>query len=101
MAGEISISELGDRRDAENIVYLITDGVSNINEGDTIQAAQDLKDGGARIITIGINMDNYSGLERMASAETDVFRMSSFNDLENEIENVVRTTCRNGNEIQP
>ena len=97
-AQEISVSTLGDRSEAENIIFLITDGASNVNEEDTLPAADDLKASGARIVTIGVNMQDTSEIERMASAETDVFRLKSFNGMHTIVEYVIRTTCRNGNE---
>lgn len=96
---EISVDALGDRHDAENIIFVITDGNGNVDEETTVDAAEYLKDNGARIIPIAVNMKDYSEMEQIASNSKDVFKVSSFNDLESILEDIVVTTCKNGNEI--
>lgn len=96
VVNEIAVDALGDRYDAENIVFVITDGVSNVDTEDTIPAAEELKDNGARIIPIAVNMTDTSEVDRMASSETDIFRIDSFSDLILILEPVIKTLCGNG-----
>ena len=44
----------GDRRDAQNIIILLTDGASNERADDTVPAAIAARAGGAKIVTVGI-----------------------------------------------
>ena len=44
----------GDRSGVDNIVFLLTDGGSNVNPSTTIQRARDLKNNGADIYVIAI-----------------------------------------------
>ena len=97
---EISHEELGDRFDAENIIFVITDGVANVNEDDTIPAATAVKNKGARIISIGVNLNERTEIERMASSPTDVFTVRDFDALEGITADIVKTTCKNGNIIK-
>ncbi|XP_060566778.1 uncharacterized protein LOC132725621 isoform X26 [Ruditapes philippinarum] len=96
---EISVDALGDRNDAENIIFVITDGDGNVDEETTVDAAKALKDDGARIIPIAVNMNDYTEIEQIASNRNDIFKVSTFNDLESILDDIVVTTCRNGNEI--
>ncbi|WAR09893.1 COCA1-like protein [Mya arenaria] len=97
---ELSTEDLGDRYDAENIVFVITDGTGNVNEDDTIAAADNIKNKGARVITVGINMDDPSEVESMASSKRDSFKINKYDDLEGVLEEVVQNTCKNGNVIE-
>lgn len=98
-AEEISTRDLGDRSDAENIIFMLVDGNGNVNENDTLAAAEDLKNAGARIITLAINMQDYAEVSQIASGEQDVFRVNSYNDLPSILDDIILTTCKNGNEI--
>ena len=102
---EISTPVLGDRYDAENIVFLITDGVSDVKEDDTIPAADAVKALGARIITIGVDMDDMSEVEAIASSEHDVYTVGLFKNLMDIKEDLLTRSCSNGekseeNEVQ-
>lgn len=96
-ASEISVDVLGDRFDAENIIFVIADGNGNVDERKTVQAAQDLKDKGARIIPIAVNMRDHSEMEQIASRKKDVFKVNTFSKLQSVLEDVIATTCKNGN----
>ena len=99
VAEEISTSSYGDRYDAENIVFVITDGQSNVKEYDTIPAAQAVKDMGARIITIGVNVNDMTEINRIASSEDDVYRVGAFANLEDIKEDILARSCKNGKEV--
>lgn len=96
---EIAVDVLGDRYDAENIIFLIADGNGNIDESTTVSEAQSLKDKGARIIPIAVNMEDYSEIEQIASNRNDIFKVNDFSNLGSILEDVILTTCKNGNEI--
>lgn len=93
---EISVDSLGDRNDAHNIVFVITDGTSNVNEEETIPVAESVKKAGATIIPIAINMGNYTEVEQMASRKRDIFRISNYDELDDILESVIKITCANG-----
>ena len=97
---EISTPALGDRYDAENIVYLITDGISDVKEHDTIPAAEAVKATGARIITIGVNLNNVTEIERIASSENDVYRVGAFSNIMDIKEDLLARSCSNGEELE-
>ena len=73
----------GERRTAQNVVILLTDGQSNINFYDTIPAATDLKSDGTKVIGIGIGLTNADELNAIASGSGDVFQVATFDALEN------------------
>lgn len=100
VASEISTSTYGDRYDAENIVFLITDGQSNVREHNTIPAADALKSAGARIITIGVNLNDMTEVEGIASSENDVYRVGSFSNLQDIKEDILARSCKNGEELK-
>ena len=91
----------GERRTAENVVILLTDGQSNINYYDTIPAATDLKSDGVTVIGIGIGLTNADELNAIASGPREVFQVATFdalNDIKAEIVSVsgLDTVCTGG-----
>ena len=90
---EIAVDALGDRHDAQNVVFVITDGNSNVNEDETIPAVEVLKKNGARIIPIAVNMQDYSEVEQLATNAADIYKIDSFDDLNGILENVIQNTC--------
>ena len=100
VAQEISTSTYGDRYDAENIVFLITDGQSNVREYDTIPQADALKKTGARVVSIGVNLNDMTEVERIASNENDVYRVGSFSNLEDIKADILARLCKNGEELR-
>jgi Mg-chelatase subunit ChlD len=97
---EIAVNALGDRSDAEDIIFVIADGNGNVDDNLTVQSAEELKKGGARIIPIAVNMNDYKEMEQIASAKNDLFKVSNYNSLPSVLEDIVRTTCKNGNVIK-
>lgn len=55
----------------------MTDGHSNVNYWDTVPAADDLKSRNVKIIAIGINLDSYDEVNKIASSTDDVYRVRS------------------------
>ena len=47
----------GDRVDVPNVVIVLTDTNSDVDVADTIGAAQQLRDSGATVFAVGINLD--------------------------------------------
>ncbi|XP_021375367.1 uncharacterized protein LOC110464458 isoform X14 [Mizuhopecten yessoensis] len=90
---EILTNAYGARRDAEDIVILITDGQSNVNSHDTIPAAEELKGTGARVLTIGIGLTDYSEVAQIASTPEDVFKVSSYNVLHDIKTDILDSSC--------
>ncbi|XP_062569917.1 mucin-2-like, partial [Saccostrea cucullata] len=83
-------SENGDRPQAPNIVYILTDGQSN-NIYLTHQAAQHLKGTGAKVFAIGIGHVSTSELTDIATDHEHVFTVDSFSDLPS-IQHLVQAT---------
>ncbi|XP_041374199.1 uncharacterized protein LOC121387240 [Gigantopelta aegis] len=84
----------GERRGADNIAILITDGESNINYHDTVPAATDLKNMGVRVVAIGIGLTNTAEINAIASSQNDVFQVNSFENLEEIKDELVKVSCQ-------
>lgn len=84
----------GDRPGAINILIIITDGESNINEDRTIPEANLLKDSDTIIVAVGVTNDvNRYELQRMASSPGLVFFVDDFNLLNDIIQGLIDVTC--------
>lgn len=92
---EILSNHYGARRSADDIVILITDGQSNVNSHDTIPAAEELKATGARVLTIGVGLTDYSEVGQIASTSEDVFKVSGFNVLKDIKTDILDSSCSN------
>ncbi|CAG5123755.1 unnamed protein product, partial [Candidula unifasciata] len=66
-------ADFGDRPSAKNVAILITDGQSNVNYWDTVPAGNDLKATGAKVIAVGINLEDFSEVNSIATSTRDVF----------------------------
>ncbi|XP_055901604.1 uncharacterized protein LOC106067238 [Biomphalaria glabrata] len=82
----------GGRDDAQNILIVITDGQSS-NPNQTIIAAQNLKDAGISIVTIGIGLADLQEITAMASQPDLVFNISNFDVLSIIYEDLLQITC--------
>lgn len=71
-----SIADFGERATAKNVAILMTDGQSNVNYWDTIPAGEDLKSTGVKVVSIGINLENFDEINSIASSRKDVFTVS-------------------------
>lgn len=68
MMTDVLTPRWGDRPDVHNVAILITDGQSNVNEWDTIPAAQAARSAGVRLFVIGVTGEiNVAELEAMSS----------------------------------
>merc|ERR1711874_77952 len=83
----------GERPSADDVVILMTDGQSNINYWDTIPAATDLKATGAKVIGIGIGLQNLDEINGIASSLQDVFVVSSFDNLAEVEHDILEGSC--------
>lgn len=92
---EILTNAYGARRDADDVVILITDGYSNVNSHDTIPAAEELKSTGARVLTIAVGLSDYSEVSQIASTPEDVFKVSSYNVLHDIKHDILDSSCSN------
>ncbi|KAK0050614.1 collagen alpha-1(XII) chain, partial [Biomphalaria pfeifferi] len=82
----------GGRDDAQNILIVITDGQSS-NPNQTIIAAQNLKDAGISIVTIGIGLADLHEITAMASQHDFVFNISNFDVLSIINKDLLQITC--------
>ncbi|KAL8564100.1 hypothetical protein ACOMHN_034577 [Nucella lapillus] len=71
----------GDRPDAPNVVIVLTDANSDVGVSSTARAAQSLKDSGATVFTVGVNVQSKGELESMASDASMAYVLSSFDHL--------------------
>jgi collagen type VI alpha len=86
--------EFGDRPNAQNLVILFTDGLSNINFPDTIPAANDLKTiSGAKITCIGIALQDNDEVNSIASSKKDVYEVGSFSEIKTVKNLLMQRTC--------
>jgi len=90
---DILTNSYGGRRDAEDIVILITDGKSNVNEDDTIPSANDLKNGGARILTIAVGMSDYTEINQIASSPDAIFKVNGYHVLHEVKHDILESSC--------
>ena len=74
----------GDRPRVDNIAFMITDGVSNINYRRTIPEAESARADGIHIYAIGIGLQDTRELDGMASvpASKNSFNVQEFDELE-------------------
>lgn len=90
----VFVAANGDRPDFPNLVFVITDGQSNINAELTIPAAVAVKQSGARIISIGITSQiNPDELRGIASTFIDVYYVNAYTDLGNISDSLVGRSC--------
>ncbi|KAH9505508.1 hypothetical protein Btru_057473 [Bulinus truncatus] len=74
-------SSAGGRVDAQDIVVLITNGVSRYPE-ETLYEADQLKESGVKLITVGVGQDSMHELMRIASDTEYVLEVNDFGQLE-------------------
>ena len=85
----------GDRPNVDNVVMLITDGISSINSQRTIPEAEAAKAGGIHIFTIGIGLEDTTELNAIATdpASENSFVIPKFEELATLAENMFMSTC--------
>lgn len=76
--------ENGDRPEARNIAFLITDGVSNIEHYQTIPQAKLAHDANIHVYAIGIGLYDTKELEGLSSkpSQENTFILQNFNELD-------------------
>ncbi|KAH9505734.1 Collagen alpha-6(VI) chain [Bulinus truncatus] len=94
---EIRVNQLfspasGGRTDARDLVIVMTDGQSNSPDL-TKSEAQQLKDTGVSIITVGIGLSNTNELTAMASKHEYVFNTGGYDMLDYIKRDLVKLTC--------
>ena len=87
--------ENGDRGDVPNVVILITDGISNERETETVAMAKRLKDSGTRIIAIGVtDAVDVTELKVMVTNEPgDLLLADDFDKLNSVMDSLVKVSC--------
>ena len=86
----------GSRSGVPKLVFLITDGQSNVNASHTIPEAMADKDNGMRIVVVGVtNRTNSDEMRGIASSSLDVYYFNSFQDLNSMIDVLVGLSCPN------
>jgi len=84
------------RSNANKIIVLVTDGIANEREGETIIEAQRAKAIPATILTLGItNQINEQELRDIASSPDKYIKVSDFDALDNVVSNLVDNACGN------
>lgn len=85
----------GDRPNAKNIAFVVTDGVSNINAYKTMDEAKKARAEDIHIYAIGIGLDETTELRALASepAAKNTFTVEDFDGLENLKKEVFDTFC--------
>ncbi len=88
----------GDREDAKNVAVVITDGVSNSRDWQTIPEAQQCKDDGIHIVGIGVQLGNVAEIKEIASRPntTNTFFADTFQDLVALAPQVADAICEEG-----
>lgn len=92
-ASEVFSPSLGDRSNADNIAMLFTVGKSSINSADTIEAAEDIKYGGARFVSVGVGVSDPSEIKQMVSSQNDLFQVASASQLSEIRSEILRSSC--------
>ncbi|XP_046862315.1 collagen alpha-1(XIV) chain-like [Xenia sp. Carnegie-2017] len=84
----------GSRRGARQMVFLVTDGQSNIDKGQTVPNARRLKDDGVEIFVIGVG-DFSSGIEEIVQiaslpVEDHVLRVRNYGNMIDVVKLVIK-----------
>ena len=82
----------GDRPEAPNVVIVVTDQDSTADVDKVPEAAQKLKDSGAKIFTAGIGLDDDGELGSIASDESGALGASGVDGLSPIRDEIVRQT---------
>ena len=88
-------SDKGDRPDIQNILILVTDGVSNIRDWQTIPEAHKCRDAGIHIICVGVGMSVRDEIEAISSfpSQKNTLHVEGFDHLPNISRKLIRTIC--------
>lgn len=85
----------GDRLNVDNVVILVTDGVSNINAQLTVQEAESARADDIHIITVGIGLEDTRELQGIASKpiSENIVEVKNFEELNLLVDAMFMTTC--------
>ena len=95
MYSEMFTAGNGDRPDVDNICFLVTDGVSNINSRRTIPEAEEARNRGIHIYVIGIGLTDTREIDGIASkpVEENRFAVNEFSELDGLKQKVFDSLC--------
>ncbi|XP_045179088.2 cartilage matrix protein-like [Mercenaria mercenaria] len=94
--------ENGDRPDAENVIMLLTDGLSNINSQLTIPEAKFAHLQGIHIYAIGIGLSDTREIEGIASEpwQENSFSIRNFEELSDLSESLYMSECQGKHNVR-
>ncbi|CAG5124868.1 unnamed protein product [Candidula unifasciata] len=89
----------GDRIDVPNLLVVVTDGQSNINNHETIPEARLVKSTGATIVTVAIGIQDNSELQGLTSppVQDNIIEVTDFDDLHTLSHFIVAPLCTDAN----
>ena len=96
-ASDVFTQTRGDRAGADNVVIVMTDGRSNVNEADTIPNTTTLKNNNVRIISISVgNAYDLQELNGMASSpeSSNVFIVDSEAAIQSATSSIMDELCQ-------
>ena len=96
-ASDVFTQTRGDRAGADNVVIVMTDGRSNVNEADTIPSATALKNNNVRVISVGVgNAYDLQELNGMASSpeSSNVFIVDSEAAIQSATSSIMDELCQ-------
>uniref|UniRef100_A0A0B7BC59 Uncharacterized protein n=1 Tax=Arion vulgaris TaxID=1028688 RepID=A0A0B7BC59_9EUPU len=96
---EMFTSRNGDRLDVPNVLVVVTDGQSNVNNHETLPEARELKSIGVTIISVAIGLEDQSELRGLTSppVEDNLIEVSNFEDLRKLSHLIVKPLCSDAN----
>jgi len=98
---QVFIAANGDRQDSQNVIFIFTDGGSNIRAEDTIPQAIRSRISGAQIFVVAVGQDiNMNELRGIASnpSEKNIYTVASFSQIGTLASNMIRASCNDVNE---
>lgn len=85
----------GDRPDARNIAFIITDGISNLNENRLEEEVNLARNDGIHIYAVGIGLSDDTEINQIASypPSQNVFTVRDFDELRNLDDRIYESLC--------
>ena len=84
----------------QDICIYVTDGLSNVDDGQTLPEARLLSNAGVAIIAVGIGVDDQRELQAIASQSRFVINVASFDDLDDLALRMAHPLCASTGECQ-
>ena len=90
--------QYGDRPNVQDLIILVTDGVSTVDQNRLNEAVNNLKNRNVQIIAVGVTNDiDVNELNSIATNRPDgtkaVFTVNDFENLAGALEDILRSTC--------